>query len=145
MISSLNTSLLIMVIPILITFLALLSPSSCGPSLVSSTKQTSSHESYQLPPLPSDVEEALEYSQLGRNSPALVIRTWKEFIKRAPFWAESWTDRVKSKLNQVIASKNNSILLTKECQTSLQNTLQSINNLDEWAIKRKFHTCFTSS
>ena len=136
--SSLNTSLLMMVIPILMIFTALLSPSLCGPSLSpAKPSSSSSHRSYQLPPLPSDIEEALEYSELGRNSPALVIRAWKEFIKRAPFWAESWTDRVKSRLNEVIASKNHSIVLTKECQTSLQNILESVNNLDEWAIKRK--------
>jgi hypothetical protein len=83
----------------------------------------------------------LTSSHLGRNPPATVLRAWKEFIQRAPFWAESWSSEWRTKLMKIMTPRNKNesapVFLSKECSTSLFKTLDSFNNMDEWAIRRK--------
>lgn len=145
-------NLMTMKITLLISVFFFSSPSSCDPlSLVSTApssplSSSSPHHSFrrqELPSLPPDVNEALTSSHLGRNSPDVVLRAWKEFVQRSPFWAESWSSGWREKLTKITTPKpkngTSAVQLSHECHSSLLKTLDSFNNMEEWAIRREYY------
>lgn len=83
------------------------------------------------PPLPSDIEDALSNAPLGRTDHQTVVKAWSLFSARAPFWIDSLVVSVNDTLQEILPKTN----VSKQCSSSLQDLLQSIKSMDEWAMK----------
>ena len=116
------------------TFLLILVPVVISNAL--STGPIGQSKSIRYPDLPDDVLHALSHAPLARADASTVIRSWQEFLNRAPAWAESWSSGLRDRLDRVTRDQNHTAI-SFECRQSLVRSIESVKRLDAWALKRK--------
>lgn len=102
-------------------------------SLSRTSGNESKHEDADSIELGVEVEAALETAPLARTEPAIVLQAWSVFARRAPIWANKWVNSIRGQLQAIV----NKTSISAQCRQSLFATLSSIQQLDEWAIKRE--------
>lgn len=85
--------------------------------------------------LPPDVDSALSHAPSGRSPVDTVVRSWSLLLSRANIWSKDFAEAKRQTLRQIYRSNNN---ISTDCRESLDGLLNSIQNLDDWAIKCKF-------
>ena len=105
----------------------------------------SKHSDYKQ--LPASVEAALTNASNARTDIETVLSAWSLFADRAPIWANKWVNLTARPQLEAILNKTSQSQppISEDCRKSLFATLDSIEKLDDWAIKCEciyvYHFC----